>query len=169
MSTKESRLLNCGAGEDSWESLGLQGDQTNQSEIFRNQFRIFIGKTDVEAEAPILWPPDAKSWLTGKDPNVGKNWGQEEKEMIEDEMAGWHRRLDGREFERTPGVGDGQGGMLQFMGSQRVRQNWATELNWTELMTYSHLLDHRKSKRVPEKHLFLLYWLCQSLWLCGSQ
>ena len=134
-----------------------------------DQSWVFFGGTDAKAETPVLWPPHAKSWLIGKDSDAGRDWGQEEKETIEDEMAGWHRRLYGRESEWTPGVGDGQGGMLQFMGSQRIRHDWATELNWTELMTYGHLLDHRKSKRVPGKHLFLLYWLCQSLWLCGSQ
>ena len=64
-----------------------------------NQSWIFIGRTDAKAETPILWPPDVKNWLLGKDPDVGKNWRQEEKGMIEDEMVGWHRRLDGHEFE----------------------------------------------------------------------
>ena len=91
----------------------------------------FIGRTDVEAETPIFWPPDAKGWLIGKDPDAGKDWGQEEKGTTEDEMVGWHHWLDGYGFGWTPGVGDA--GMLQFMGSQRVRHNWATELNWTEL------------------------------------
>ena len=75
-----------------------------------NQFWIFIGRNDAEAEAPILWP-DVKNWLIGKDPDAGKDWRQEEKGMIEDEMVGWHQRLDGYEFEQTPGVGDGQGGL----------------------------------------------------------
>jgi len=65
--------------------------------------RIFIGRTDAEAEAPILWPPDVKSWLIGKDLDAGKDWGQEEKRATEDEMVGWHHRLDGHEFEQTPG------------------------------------------------------------------
>ena len=64
-----------------------------------NQSWILIGRTDVEAEAPILWPPDVKNWLTGKDPVAGKDWRQEEKGMTEDEMAGWHHWLDGHEFE----------------------------------------------------------------------
>ena len=74
----------------------------------RNQFWIFIGRTDVEAETPVLWPPDAKNRLTGKDPDAGKDWRQEEKGMREDEMAGWHQQLDGHESEWAPGVGDGQ-------------------------------------------------------------
>ena len=66
----------------------------------------------VEAETPILWPPDAKSWLIWKDPNAGKDWGQEEKGTTEDEMAGWHLRLNEHGFGWTPGVGDGQGGLV---------------------------------------------------------
>ena len=79
---------------------------------------VFIGSTDVEAETPIVWPPNWKSWLIWKDPDAGKDWGQEEKVMTEDEMVGWHHRLNGHEFGWTPGVGNGQGrpGMLQFMG-----------------------------------------------------
>ena len=95
-----------------------------------DQSWVFIGRTNVEAETPILWPPDAKSWLIWKDPDAGKDWGQEEKGMTEDEMVGWHHRLNGHGFGWTPGVGDGQGG--QCMGSQRVGQDWVTELNRTD-------------------------------------
>ena len=89
----------------------------------------------MSVETPILWPPHAKSWLIGEDPDAGRDWGQEEKGTTEDEMAGWHHRLDGHEFEWTPGVGDGQGGLAccDSMGSQRVRHDWTTELGWTEL------------------------------------
>ena len=100
LSVEELMLLNCGVGEDSWESLGLQGDPTSQSWIF-------TGRTDAEAETPVLWPPLVKSWLIGKDPDAGRDRGQEEKGMIEDEMAGWHHWLDGHEFGWTLGVGDG--------------------------------------------------------------
>ena len=91
-----------------------------------------FGRNDAKAETPVLWPSHVKSWLIGKVSDAGRDWGQEEKGMTEDEMAGWHHWLDGRESEWTPGVGDGQG-VLQFMGSQRVGHKWATELNWTEL------------------------------------
>ena len=95
----------------------------------------FFGRTDAEAETPGFWPPHAKSWLSGKDSDAGRDWGQEEKGMKEDEIAGWHHWLDGRESEWTPGVGDrGRPGVLWFMGSQRVRHDWATELSWTELI-----------------------------------
>ena len=73
-----------------------------------NQYWTFIGGTDAEAEAPVLWPPDVKSWLIGKDPDDGKDWRQEEKEMTEDEMTGWHHRLNGDKFEQIPGDGEGQ-------------------------------------------------------------
>ena len=73
---------------------------------------MFIGRTDAEAETPILWKPDAKNWLIGKDPDAGKDWRRDEKGMTEDEMVRWHHRLDGHEFEQTPGVGDGQGSLV---------------------------------------------------------
>ena len=76
-----------------------------------NQSWIFIGRTDAEAEGPILWPPDAKNWLTGKDPDAGKDWRREEKGTTEDDMIGWHRSLNGHEFEQASGVGDGQGSL----------------------------------------------------------
>ena len=97
----------------------------------------FIGKTDAEAETPILWPTHAKSWLIGKDPDAGRDWWQEEKGMTEDEMAGWHHELDGHESEWTPGDGDGQGGLACCVSwghkesDMTERLNW-TELNWTE-------------------------------------
>jgi len=94
---------------------------------------MFIGWTDVEAETPILWPPDAKSWLIWKDPDAGRDWGQEEKGTTEDEMARWHHQLDGHEFEWTPGVGDGQGGLV-CCDSWGHKESDTTEwLNWTEL------------------------------------
>ena len=76
-----------------------------------DQSWVFFGRTGAKAEPPILWPPHAKSWLIGKDSDAGREWGQEEKGTPEDEMAGWHHRLDGHEFEWTPKVGDGQGGL----------------------------------------------------------
>ena len=99
-----------------------------------DQSWIFIGRTDAEAETPILWPPAAKSWLTGKDPNAGKDWRWEKKGTTEDEMVGWHHQLNGHGFGRTAGVGDvtGRPGVLLSVGSQRVRHDWATELNWAD-------------------------------------
>ena len=104
-----------------------------------SQSWVFIGRTDVEAETAILWPPDVKSWLIWKDPDGGKDWGWEEKGMTEDEMVGWHHRLCGHEFEWTPGVGDGQGGLACFSawGCKELdtteRLNWGSQLFLWEL------------------------------------
>ena len=100
-----------------------------------NQSWIFIERADAEAETPIHWPPYAKNWLSGKDPDAGKDWRQEEKGTTEDEMVGWHHRLN--EFKQAPGVGDGQGNLAccKSMGSQRVRHDWVTELN-THVQTW---------------------------------
>ena len=96
-----------------------------------DQSWMFIGRTDTEAETPIRWPPDAKNWLIWKDPDAGKDWRQEEKGMAEDEMVGWHHRLNGHEFEWTPGVGDGQGGLV-CCGLWGCKELVMTQrLNWT--------------------------------------
>ena len=94
---------------------------------------LFFGRNDAKAETLVLWPPHAKSWLIGKDSDAGRDWEQEEKGTTEDEMARWHHRLVGREFEWTPGVGDGQGG-LACCDSWGHKESDTTEwLNWTEL------------------------------------
>ena len=89
--------LNCGVGEDSWESFYCKEIQPVHPK--GNESWIFIGRTDVEAETPILWPPDVKSWLIWKAPDAGKDWRREEKGITEDEMVGWHHLLNGHEFE----------------------------------------------------------------------
>ena len=98
-----------------------------------DQSWVFIGGTDAKAETPILWPPHAKSWLTGKDPDAGRDWGQEEKGTTEDKMVGWHHRLNVHEFEWTPGVGDGQGGLVCSDSWGRKESDMTEWLNWTEL------------------------------------
>ena len=124
-------LWNCGVGKDSWGSLGLQGDQS----------WMFIGSTDAEAEAWILWPPDVKNWLIGKNSDTGKDWRQEEKGTTEDEMVGWYHRLNGHEFEQALGVVDGQGSLACCTPWGRKESdttewlNW-TELSWTKLITW---------------------------------
>ena len=120
-------VLNYGVGEDSWESLGLQpvhpkGDQS----------WVFIGRTDVEAETPILWPPDVKSWLIWKDPDSGKDWGQEEKGATEDEMVGWHHWLNVHEFGWILGVGDGEGGLVCCSSWVAKSRTWLSD--WTVLI-----------------------------------
>ena len=117
--------------EKTFES-SLDWKEIQQAHPKGNQSWIFIGRTDAEAEGPILWPPDAKNRLTEKDPDTGKDWRREEKGMTVDDMIGWHRWLNGHEFEQASGVGDGQGNLAccSPWGSQRVRYHWATELNW---------------------------------------
>ena len=101
-----------------------------------DQSGMFIGRTDVEAETPILWPLHVKSWLIGKDPDYGKDWGQEEKGTTEDEMVRWHHWHNGRGFGWTVGVGDEQGGLV-CCGSLGCKELDTTEqLNWTELNCY---------------------------------
>ena len=95
-----------------------------------NQSWIFIGRTDAEAEVPILWPPDGKNWLIGKDPDAGKDWRQEEKGTTEDEMVGWHYQFNGHEFEQALGVGDGQGGLGSCSPWGHKESDTTERLNW---------------------------------------
>ena len=98
-----------------------------------DQSWVFFGRNDAKAETPVLWPSHAKCWLIGKDHDAGKDLGQEEKGTAEDEMAGWHHRLDGHEFEWIPGVGNGQEGLVCCKSwGARVGHDWATELNWKD-------------------------------------
>ena len=94
-----------------------------------NQPWIFIGRTDAEAEAPILWPPDVKNWLLGKESDAGKDWRQEEKGMTENEIAGWHHQLSGHEFEQTPGDGEEQGSLACCSPWRHKSQTWLS--SWT--------------------------------------
>ena len=102
----------------------------------RDQLWIFIGRTDAEAETPILWPPDVKNWLIGKDPNTGRDWRQEEKVTTEDEMVGWHHQLNGHEFEQTPGVGDGQGSLACCSPWGHKESDITELLNWTDTFEF---------------------------------
>ena len=98
----------------------------------RDQPWVFFGRNDAKAETPVLWPPHAKNWLTRKDSDAGRDWGQEEKGMTEDEMVGWHHRLDGCESEWSPGDGDGQGGLACCDSWGRKESDMTERLNWTE-------------------------------------
>ena len=106
-----------------------------------DQSWVFFGRTDAEAETPVLWPPHAKSWLIEKDPDAGRDWGQEEKGMTEDEMAGWHHGLNAHEFGWTLGVGDGQGGLACCNSWGRKESDMTEQLNLTEGKT-----EERKEK-----------------------
>ena len=108
----------------------------------------FFGRNDAKAETPVLRPPHVKSWLIGKDSDAGRDWGQEEKGMTEDEMAGWHHWLDGRESGWTPGVGDGQGGLVCCNSWGRKESDMTEWLNWTELNPERTLERERTTRRI---------------------
>ena len=122
-----------------------------------DQFWVFIGRTDVEAETPVLWPPDTKSWLIWKDHNAGKVWGQEEKGLTEDEMVGWHHQLNGHRFGWTLGVGDEQGGLVCCGSWGRIE---LTQLsNWTELNIGSSLPIFLNSTHMCQYTVLVFFFL----------
>ena len=127
-------LLTCGVGATLESPLDSKEIQAVHAK--GNQSWIYIGRTGAEAEAWILWPPDVKSWLTGKGPDTGKDWRQEEKGTTEDEMVGWYHRLNGHEFEQTPGDREGQGGLACCSPWGRKESDMTEQLNWTELNAY---------------------------------
>ena len=112
-----------------------------------NQSCIIIGRTYAEAKAPILWPPDVKNWLIGKDPDAGKDWRQEEKGTTDEGLVGWHHQLDGHEFEQAPGVGDRQGCLACCSPRSRKESNTTEQLNWTVCVyIYIHNIKQEKNK-----------------------
>ena len=168
LSAEELMLLNCGVGEDSWESLDCKEIQPVHPK--EDQSWVCIGRTDIEAETPIIWPPDMKSWLIWKSPDAGRVWVQEEKWTTEDEMAGWHHRFDGRESEWTPGVGDGQGG-LAFWGSWGRKESDMTEqVNWIELNGVCKK-KKKKRRRITLSRMWCLpsQWAPSNLLICILQ
>ena len=130
-----------------------------------NQSWIFTGRTDVEAETSILWPPDAKSWLVEKDPDAVKEWRQEEKGPTNDELVGWHHQLHGHGFGWTPGDGDGQEGLACYSPWGCKESDMTERLNWTENQTWfqklSWIWQHKKSHRPPNMAAptFMPEWL----------
>jgi len=111
-----------------------------------NQHWILIGRTD--AEAPILWPPDAKSWLIGKDPDAGKDWGQKEKGVTEDEMIGWHQWLNRHEFDQTPGDDEGQGSLRGRAAVHGVARSQTWLSNWTKITILYYMFVVLQLKRM---------------------
>ena len=124
-------LLNCGVGEDSWESLDCKEIQPVHPK--GNQSWIFIGRTDVEAETPILWPSNVKKWLLWKDPDAGKDWRWEEKERTEDETVAWYHQLNGCELNSRSYWWTGRPGVLQSMGSQKLYMTERLNWNWDHI------------------------------------
>ena len=131
LSTEELLLLNCGVGETLKSAFDCKEIQPVHSE--RDQPWDFFGRNDAEAETLVLWPPHVKSWLIEKDSDAGKDWGQEEKGLTEDEMAGWLHGLDERESEWTPGDGDEQGGLACCDSLGHKESDMTERLNWAEL------------------------------------
>ena len=133
-----------------------------------NQSWVLTGRTDVEAETPMLWPPDAMSWLIGKDPDAGKDWGQEEKGSTENEMVGWHHRLNGCGFRWTLGVGDGQSDLACCGSWGRKESDTTEQLNWAKLNSYQVYLETRssilslflKKKKERKKEMYLIISDC---------
>ena len=122
-------LLNCGIGEDSWEPPCKEIQPVHSK---GNQPWILIGRIDAEAETPILWPPEVKNWLIGKDPDAGKDWRQQKKGTTEHEIGVWHHRLIGHEFAQALGVGDGQGSLACCSPRGWKESDMTEQLNWTE-------------------------------------
>ena len=123
-----------------------------------DQFWMFTGRTDVEAETPILWPPEVKSWLIGKDTDAGKNWGQEEEGTTEDEMVGWRHQLNAHGFGWTPGVSNGQGSLACCGSSGHKESDMTERLNWTELncaVAKGFLPSKRLWKNILQTYIFL--------------
>ena len=132
-----------------------------------DQSWLFFGRNDAKAETLVLWPPHAKSWLIGKDSDAGRDWGWEEKQMTEDEMAGWHHWLDGQEFEWILGAGDGQGGLACCDSWGRKELDTTEWLNWTELCKEC-LVSAQRICGIPELLLFSVLYLVFYFPICSS-
>ena len=164
-------LSNCGVGEDSWEPLGQQGavpiylPWTDGTDAIKpvhpkgNQSWIIIGRTDAEAESPILWPPDVKNWLIWKDPDAGKDWRQEEKRTTEDEVVWWHHQLSGHEFEQTLGNAEGQGSLVCCSPCGRKELDMTEWLNNSkkenEAIKWKMMFSTHKTEKIHSQNILL--------------
>ena len=165
---------NCGAGEDLWESLDSQAIKEIKPVNPKGTLLwIFIGSTDTEASASVLWPPVWKSWLIGKDPEAGKDWGQGEKRVTDDdEMIGWRHWLDGQEFEQAPGAGDRQGSLAccRPWSHKELDNDWMAELQIDFPMVFSYIFYLCWNSCFVYK-LFWFPWasLCQLFWTLSGK
>ena len=159
---------NCGAGENPWKSFAQQGDQTNLKE---NQPWILIGRTNAEAEAPVFWSFDVNSKLIGKVPDPGKDWGQKEKRVSEDEVAGLHCWYNGHELGQTSGDGEGQGGLVccspwghKELDSTGQLTDWTTtrQNEWSLLWTGNQCCKHQPRSKNSRQWLHRWGNLCWS-------
>ena len=130
-----------------------------------DQSWVFIGRTDAKAETPVLWPPHAKSWLIGKDSDAGRDWGLEEKGTTEDEMSGWHHRLEGHEFGWTLGIGDGQGGLACCDSWGHKESDMSELLNWTELKVITKLKAYQQLHN--QAGIWMLPWELNDFSYCS--
>ena len=144
-------LLDC--GEETTLESPLDCKEIQPIHPKGNQSWIFIGRTDAEAETPILWPPDVKSWLLGNDPDVGKDWRQEKKVTAEDEMVGWHHWLDGHDFEQTLGVGDGQGSLVCCSPWGCKESDTTEQLNWEDIMRNAGLDESQAGLKISGRNI----------------
>ena len=146
--------------------------RSNQSILKEISPGISLEGNDAKAETPVLWPPHVKSWLIGKDSDAGRDWGQEEKGMTEDEMAGWRHQLDGHEFEWTLGVGDGQGDLACCDSWGRKESDTTERLNWTEPIpsrTYrNEAIENQSQKEDPKSSFLTLVFYSWGAWWGGE-
>ena len=164
-------LSNCGIGKTLESPMDCK--ETQPVNPKGNQSWIFIGRTDAEAETPIFWSPNPKNWLNWKDPDAGKDWRQEEKGMTADEMAGWHHRLDGHEFEQAPGVGDGQGRLVCCSPWGHKELDTTEQLDWTELIRswedgFHVQAAKRKTRGCPRTSLLSVRFPRNAWWEAGE-
>ena len=145
LSAEELMLLNCGVKKTPESPLDFKEIQPVHSE--GDQPWDFFGRNDAKAETPVLWPPHAKSWFIGKDPDAGRDWGQEEKGMTGDETAGWHHWLNGHESEWTPGDGDGQEGLACCDSWGHKVSDMTERLKCTELKMFKVAMYYFSWKR----------------------
>ena len=168
-------LSNCGVREDSWKSLDCK--RIKPIHLKGNQLWIFIARTDAEAEAAILWPPDGKSQFIRKDPDAGKDWRQEEKGTTEDKMVWWHHQLNGHEFEQALGVGDGQGSLVccspwgrkELDTTERLEFNWI--FPWYLDGNVVGLLGSKvlSARQYRATYYYIGFWIWVTAYLVSSQ